>query len=247
MSRRRWAAIAFASLLLLVAVQSWLALRYVTITPGWARPVASLVRVEGKESSGNLLYVAVITRRATLLDLARSRFDPLVEVRPARESFLGRRAWSEYADVMRSMMEESRAIAAAVALRGLHYRVDYESLSRGGPGDLPVAIDFAEAEVLGDSASLMMALELYSQLNPGVVASDRLIAGTGTLEPDGRIQPVDGIVQKIHSSKAAGAEVFLLPRANLEDVEMGAFPLRLIPVDTFEQALAALQRLAAEE
>ena len=135
----------------------------------------------------------------------------------------------------------------AVALRGLGYRVDPVALVSESAHDLPVAIDFGDTNVAGDSAGLMIALEVYSQLSPGGFATDRLIAGTGSLQADGTVHPVDGIAQKIDASRATGAKVFLLPRANLEDARASSSTLRLLPVDTFEQALAALQRLSAEE
>lgn len=246
MRGRRWAATALATLAALTVIQGWLFLRFVTISPGGASPASSLVRVRGRESPGNLLYVAVVTRRANLVDLVRSWFDPLVEVRPAQRASLGGGDWRQYARAMTSLMEQSRAVAATVALRGI-------AGDRGEPypaaafGQWPVAIDFDEGSVLGDSAGLMMALELYYQLRADGPGTDLLIAGTGTLEPDGTIRPVDGIAQKIHASRAAGARVFLLPRANLADVDEAAAGMRLIPVDTFEQALAALQRLSAQE
>ena len=243
----RWTRLALASFLILVAVQGWLAMRYITLEPGWARPASTLVRVEGRKSAGNLLYVAVVTRRSNLVDLVRSWFDPLVEVRPARFEHNVGLDWGEYELLMRTMMEESRAVAAAVALRGLEYRIDLDALVAQSLQDLPVDIDFRDTGVLGDSAGLMIALEVYSQLSPGAIAKDRLIAGTGVLHADGTVHPVDGIAQKIHTSSVAGARVFLLPRANFEDTRAVASGLRLIPVDTFEQALTALQRISAEE
>lgn len=246
MKGRRWATLGLAALAVMTLAQGWLFLRYVTISPGRASPAASLVRVEGKESPGNLLYVVVVTRRANLIDWVRSWFDPLVEVRPAPGGVLGSGDWREYAEAMESLMERSRAVAATVALRGLAGERG-EAYPGAGPGDWSAAIDFDEGGVLGDSAGLMMALELYFQLRSEGPGPDLLIAGTGTLEPDGTIRPVDGIAQKIHASRAAGAKVFLLPRANLADVDERATGMRLIPVDTFEQALAALQRLYAQE
>lgn len=235
---------ALMALAILISAQGWLAFHYVTIAPGRAYPAASLVHVKGKESPGNLLYVAVVTRRTNLIDLVRSWFDPLTEIRRARES-RAHGGWRAYADAMRSRMEESRSVAAAVALRG----------ATPGEGELFFAwagsewplIEFEDTGVMGDSAGLMMALELYYRLTPNAMETDLLIAGTGALEPDGTVRPVDGIVQKVHAGQAAGAKVFLLPRANLAEVDSGAWSMRIIPVDTFEQALTALQRLAAHD
>ena len=233
---------ALMALAILISAQGWLAFHYVTIAPGRAYPAASLVHVKGKESPGNLLYVAVVMRRTNLIDLVRSWFDPLTEIRRARESRALRLA--AYADAMRSRWR-----------RAAPSRLPWLSGATPGEGELFFAwagsewplIEFEDTGVMGDSAGLMMALELYYRLTPNAMETDLLIAGTGALEPDGTVRPVDGIVQKVHAGQAAGAKVFLLPRANLAEVDSGAWSMRIIPVDTFEQALTALQRLAAHD
>ncbi|MFS8572559.1 MAG: hypothetical protein LOD85_05975, partial [Clostridia bacterium] len=103
-----------------------------------------------------------------------------------------------------------------------------------------------EAAVVGSSAGLMMALEVYAQFTPAGVPARRRIAGTGQLDAGGAVHPVGGVSQKIAASAAAGADVFLIPRGNLDDVKNGG-SLLIIPVDTFEDALAALRRLEAVE
>ena len=39
----------------------------------------------------------------------------------------------------------------------------------------------------------------------------RHIAGTGTIDPDGTVGPIGGIVQKVSGAADAGAEAFLTP------------------------------------
>jgi len=143
-------------------------------------------------------------------------------------------------------MDESRAVAVAVALRALGRRAGEEGLRVGEALLEPPGVDAGEAAVVGASAGLMMALEVYAQLHPAGVPARRRIAGTGQLDAGGAVHPVGGVSQKIAASAAAGADVFLIPRGNLDDVKNGG-SLLIIPVDTFEDALAALRRLEAVE
>jgi len=242
--RRHGLAFAAAALLVAAGLQLWLCTQYVTIAPGWARPASTLVRVGEERGGGNLLYVVVVARRANLVDVVRSWMDPSIEVRPIAGQSARRLDWAGYARWMQEMMEESKAIAAAVAFRSLDYRIDLDALATGDIG--PVPVDFQDLGIVGASAGLMIALEVFSQLTGENLAAQP-VAGTGVLEADGTVYPVDGIRQKIATSLAAGAKVFLLPRGNLEEALGMARKIRLIPVETFEEAVAALRRLSAEE
>lgn len=244
LTRQRWLACVSAALLLLAGAQLWLHAKYVTLAPGWARPASTLVQVRGARGGENLLYVVVAARRANLIDYVRSWFDAAIEVRPKEDQLAGEQGWTEYARRMQEMMDESQAVAAAVALRSLDYRVDLDAFAHGGG---PVPLDFRERGIVGASAGLMMALELFVQLTGEEWVARRLIAGTGVLRADGTVHPVDGVRQKIATSLAAGAEVFLIPRENLDEARGMASDIRLVPVETFEEAVAALRRLSAED
>lgn len=247
MKRAKLLFLALAAAGLAVLGNGWLAARFVALEPGWARPAAALVRVEGGKSAGNLLYVVVRSRPATLIDLVRSAFDPLVEVRPRPEGALHLAGWREYDQAMRERMRESRAVAAAVALRSLDDRTGPWAPGQESAQGAPIAVDFAENGVAGGSAGLMIALEIYAQLVPAAFPAGRLIAGTGELLADGTVLAVDGVAQKIAASIAAGADVFLIPRANLDEALWAEGKIKLIPVDTFEQAVAAVRRLRGED
>jgi PDZ domain-containing protein len=104
---------------------------------------------------------------------------------------------------------------------------------------LPVPVHFSLANVSGSSGGLMFALQIYGALRAERLRGATTIAGTGTLRPDGSVQPIEGALQKLIAARRAGASVFLVPRRNYPDVarERG---LRVIPVDSFRGALAAL-------
>jgi Lon-like protease len=109
--------------------------------------------------------------------------------------------------------------------------------------ELPVGVDVDSGQIGGPSAGLMMALTVYDKVAEVDLAAGRLVAGTGTLSPDGRIGPIGGIGQKVVSAHRAGADVFVSPAGQLE-VARAAVPsgsaLEVVGAATFDEALAVL-------
>ncbi|HWU19990.1 MAG TPA: S16 family serine protease [Nocardioides sp.] len=112
------------------------------------------------------------------------------------------------------------------------------------PFDIELHID---PNVGGPSAGLMFSLAIYDTLTPGSLTGGAIVAGTGELEPSGKVDPIGGIAQKIAASKAAGAQLFLVPSGNCVDVtKLHPSGMRLVEVTTAEQALAAVKAWAAD-
>jgi len=111
--------------------------------------------------------------------------------------------------------------------------------------ELPLSIDVASGEVGGPSAGLMMSLAVYDLVDDTDLAAGRRIAGTGTLDIDGRVGPIDNVELKVPAALRSGAQVFLVPARQVETAR-SAVPagsdLRVIGVDTFAAARAALLR-----
>jgi len=108
----------------------------------------------------------------------------------------------------------------------------------------PFDVSISSGDVGGPSAGLMWALGLYDLLTPGDLTGGRTIAGTGTIDTRGRVGPIGGIRDKVVGAERAGAEVFLIPTANVKELnglDVGA--MRLVPVATFQDALDALNGL----
>ncbi|HET9671300.1 MAG TPA: S16 family serine protease, partial [Actinomycetota bacterium] len=105
----------------------------------------------------------------------------------------------------------------------------------------PFEISIESGDIGGPSAGLMWALGLYDLLTPGDLTDGRTIAGTGSIDPEGNVGPIGAILDKVVAARDAGAEILLIPAANraeLDGVERG--DLRVIPVETFDEALEAL-------
>lgn len=108
------------------------------------------------------------------------------------------------------------------------------------PFDLSIQLD----RIGGPSAGLMFALGIFDRLSPPDLTGGRIIAGTGSIDDEGRVGPVGGIPQKLLAAKLAKATIFLTPAANCAEAVTNARPgLTLVKVSTFDEALTALQSL----
>lgn len=120
--------------------------------------------------------------------------------------------------------------------------------------DVPLDIDIDTGRIGGPSAGLMFALTIVDLLSDEDLTGGRVIAGTGEIALDGRVGPIGGIRQKIpgaieREDGAPAAEVFLVPRDNVEEARGAAVSqqITIVPIDTLGDAVAALAALRAGE
>ena len=111
--------------------------------------------------------------------------------------------------------------------------------------DAPFTITVDSGRVVGPSAGLAYTLEMIDVLTPGELTGGRSVAATGELaNASGAVGEIGGVAQKTLTVQRAGAEVFLVPRANYAEAKAHARKgLRIIPVDTVDDALRALGNL----
>ncbi|MGV9254055.1 YlbL family protein [Streptomyces sp. NPDC003697] len=114
-------------------------------------------------------------------------------------------------------------------------------ISAGTDHTFPFTIDIKLADVGGPSAGLMFALGIYDKLTPGSLTGGKFVAGTGTIDDQGKVGPIGGIEMKTVGARDKGAQYFLTPAENCaaaaEDTPAG---LRLVKVGTIHDALGAL-------
>jgi PDZ domain-containing protein len=117
-----------------------------------------------------------------------------------------------------------------------------------GAYDFPFEVDLDLHENIGGpSAGLVFALAVYDTLTPGALAGDHHIAGTGSLDSAGRVQPIGGVQQKIVAATEAGAELFLVPPDNCEaaaEAEVSDEEIRLVRAPTVRSAVRSLEAFA---
>jgi PDZ domain-containing protein len=113
--------------------------------------------------------------------------------------------------------------------------------------EFPMQVDLTVGSIGGPSAGLMFSLSVYDQLTPDALTGGHEIAGTGTIDvdADGAVGPIGGIRQKLTGASRAGAEFFLAPGDNCDEV-VGYEPdgLDVVAVDTFEDAVTAVETIA---
>lgn len=102
-------------------------------------------------------------------------------------------------------------------------------------------ISFASTNVGGPSAGLIFTLEIYNQLTPGDLSKGYRIAGTGTIDQDGNVGEIGGIVHKIVAADRKGADLFFVPEGNYEaalgKAQAIGTRMELVPVRTLQDAL----------
>jgi PDZ domain-containing protein len=175
--------------------------------------------------------------------------------------FPGDRILSVDGAAVNTVGQAGRAIGAAPSGSTLNFEVSVDGRPRsislvrrpcGGKekalvgvqliNSFPIQISISTGQIGGPSAGLMFALGLYDLLTPNDLTGGRTIAGTGEIGVDGTVYPIGGIAEKVVAAADAGASVFLVPRQDLAAARTatGGRSLRLVPVSSFDDALAFL-------
>ena len=116
---------------------------------------------------------------------------------------------------------------------------------------LPFEIGIDTGEIGGPSAGLAFTLALNDELTPGNLLGGTDVAVTGTIDLNGDVGAIGGLVQKASAVRQAGLHHFLVPASqsaqNLADARAVAGDgVEIIPVATVDEALAALARLGGD-
>jgi PDZ domain-containing protein len=130
--------------------------------------------------------------------------------------------------------EELNGIAAIGVLIATEYTFPFE---------VKIELD----DVGGPSAGMMFALGIIEKLTPEQLTGGQVVAGTGTIDARGTVGPIGGIRQKLFGAQRAGAEFFLAPSGNCDDV-VGNVPdgLEVFAVSTLDDSLDVLGAIEAD-
>ncbi|WP_309127986.1 PDZ domain-containing protein [Microbacterium sp.] len=134
--------------------------------------------------------------------------------------------------------ETEDAACETVWLIGITLTTDY---------DFPIDVKLQLDNVGGPSAGMMFALGIIDTLTPGELNGGEKVAGTGTIDAAGVVGPIGGIRQKLYGAKDAGAEYFLAPADNCDEV-VGHIPegLQVFRTETLEDSLEILEVIAED-
>jgi len=121
------------------------------------------------------------------------------------------------------------------------------ALQRPAKIKLPVPVHIDLGQVGGPSAGLAFALDVVEELGRDIDRGHK-VAARGELCVDGSVVAVGGLKQKTIGAKRAGVDVFLVPAGeNTAVARRYAGGMRVIPVNSFRQALRALATLRKKE
>ena len=85
-------------------------------------------------------------------------------------------------------------------------------------------------------------MAIIDDLTPGNLTGGRRVAVTGTINSDGTVGPVGGVEQKAITARHNDVSLMIVPKDELKDARKGAGNLKVVGVDTIDEALAALQK-----
>ncbi|WP_453997150.1 SepM family pheromone-processing serine protease [Bacillus nitroreducens] len=118
-------------------------------------------------------------------------------------------------------------------------------------------VEIDTEKIGGPSAGLMFTLEIYNQLTEQDLTHGLRIAGTGTINIDGQVGPIGGIGQKIVAAENSDVDIFFAPNENgavdsdyqqaLATAKDIKSDMKIVPVDTFEDALHFLENLDVDK
>ena len=108
------------------------------------------------------------------------------------------------------------------------------------PFQLRIKLD----KIGGPSAGMMFALGIVDKLTPGAMTGGEVVAGTGTIDAAGAVGAIGGIRQKLWGAEDAGADWFLAPASNCDEVT-GHVPdgIDVFAVATLEEARTIVETI----
>lgn len=110
----------------------------------------------------------------------------------------------------------------------------------------PNDIQLFGGDIGGPSAGMMYALGILTKAKGDLKLNGKTIAGTGTIDNHGRVGAIGGIRLKMLAAKRDGAQWFLAPNANCDEV-VDHVPegLRVVSVANLDEAYRALQAITS--
>ena len=115
-----------------------------------------------------------------------------------------------------------------------------------------VRVSYNLNDIGGPSAGLMFSLAVVDKLSPGELTGGKFIAGTGTIDAEGKVGPIGGITHKIAAAADAGAKVFLVPEDNCAEAvtipdDVKDKDIKLVKVDKLDTAVDQLNKIERGE
>ncbi|WP_282695614.1 S16 family serine protease [Streptomyces sp. CC208A] len=249
MSRSRVLAACAVPVVALIAVAGLAPLPFAIAQPGSTadvlgkdkgREIITITGAPVRPTTGQLRMTTILATapgtEVDLADVADAWFRTDRAVLPHDAVYPPGKSDAEIEEHNLGQMKQSQDAASVAALRYLEL------------DPARVKVDLHLADVGGPSAGLLFALGVVDKLDGdgdgGDLTGGKVVAGTGTIAPDGKVGAVGGVSLKTQAAARDGATVFLVPKAECADAE-AELPagLRLVPVDTLSDAVDSLRAL----
>ncbi|MFI5807772.1 hypothetical protein [Streptomyces sp. NPDC051561] len=204
------------------------------------RPVISITGVATRPTSGQLRMTTIVATGPSVDhrvgELADAWFRDDRAVMPHDVVYPTGDDDKEVSEYNKAEMLKSQNAAVTAALGYL------------GPQGKGAKVDLNLADVGGPSAGFLFTLGIIDKIDGDGAGGDLTggldIAGTGTIDADGKVGPVGGVPLKIKGARADGATVFLVPKAECDQAKTGLPQgMRLVPVSTVTDAVSSLKEL----
>lgn len=199
--------------------------------------------LKSHSKSGKLLLVTVNTSGVPGYEIPNiyavlSWFDSKKHILPREVLVPVNQNASDYKKETNKQMTSSQSSAQVAALdyAKKHLNVNVKNVK------VKMHID----DIGGPSAGMMYALGILNKLTGVDLAGGKTIAGTGTIDNNGKVGAIGGIRLKMISAKRDGARWFLAPNSNCDEV-VGNIPqgLNVVSVKTLDDAYKALEKIKA--
>lgn len=199
--------------------------------------------LKSHSKSGKLLLVTVNTSGVPGYEIPNiyavlSWFDSKKQILPREVLVPVNQNASDYKKETNKQMTSSQSSAqvAALGYAKKHLNVNVKNVK------VKMHID----DIGGPSAGMMYALGILNKLTGVDLAGGKTIAGTGTIDNNGKVGAIGGIRLKMISAKRDGARWFLAPNSNCDEV-VGNIPqgLNVVSVKTLDDAYKALEKIKA--
>ena len=103
-----------------------------------------------------------------------------------------------------------------------------------------------DKQEFGPSGGLMISLAVYNRIVKEDITGGKVIAGTGTLDKDGKVGSIGGVEYKLKGAVKGKADIFFVPAGeNYEEAialkEKRHYKIDIVKVETFDDALNYLE------
>ncbi len=110
-----------------------------------------------------------------------------------------------------------------------------------------ITFHFSNSES-GPSGGLMLSLAIYDKLVAQDITKGYQIAGTGTIDQEGKVGSIGGVKYKLKGAVENNADIFFVPNGeNYEECvslqEKYHYDIKIIGVDTFQDAITSLEEM----